>query len=185
MNSTFTKEPVYPGLGIDFIVYQYSAPGRLHDTDGLDLPEEPFNEGDLRGQQAAFQLMAAAEKLPRENWDGWFITVMESAVQKLYQGVVGGAMEDTPSHRGAAIGMLHTLDQLLRAFAQTGLWRSVLIEQMGHYRSTKVEEQEQEIARLDEFIATMVAPPEIEQSSVKTKPVRKAATKRASAGAPA
>ncbi len=178
MDSTATKEPVYPGLGIDFIVHLYSGDRRLVDVHGLDFPLEDFNAGDLRGQSAAFQLMAAAEKLPREDWDGWFETVVISAVKELERcrGEDGDA--DKPSRRGAAVGMLYILDQMLSAFARTGLWRSVLMEQMGIYRSMKVEEHEKEIARLDEFVSSMVAPAEAAQRSVAkksaSKPSRKA-----------
>lgn len=166
------KEIAYPGLGIDFIVNRYSGDRRLVDADGLDFPEEDFATGDLRGQRAAFQLMAAAEKLPREDWDGWFETALISAVKELEKCRIEDRYADKPSQHGAAVGMLYTLDQMLSAFARTGLWRSVLMEQMGIYRSTKVEEHEKELEDLDTFVASLMSTPDINKPATSHKAKR-------------
>lgn len=162
-DSTTRKEIVYPGLGIDFIVELKSSEGKYLDTNALDLPDEPFESGDLRGQQAAFQLMAAVEKLPADQWDGWFIPVMQSAVKAAKE-------RGEDSRQGAGIGMLHALDQLLAAYARSGLWRSVLMEQMDLYRSGLVEDHEKSLVDLDAFVASLTPTPSID----KPAPSRKA-----------
>lgn len=168
-DSTTRKEIVYPGLGIDFIVELKSSDGKYLDTDALALPAEPFESGDLRGQQAAFQLMAAVEKLPADQWDGWFIPVMQSAVEAAKE-------RGEESRQGAGIGMLHALDQLLAAYARTGLWRSVLLSEMGHYRATSEEEHATKMAAIEQFVASMAAPAD----QVKPQP-RKASARKVTA----
>lgn len=147
-NCRITKKPAYPGLGIDFITLEYDENGSLLAENGLDVPAESFTAGDLRGQRAAFQLMAAAEMLPKDQWDGWFETVLHSAVQAATE-------QGDCNRRGAAVGMLYILDHMLVAFARTGLWRTVLDEQMALYRRGCVEEHQELMATLDEFVASI------------------------------
>ncbi len=164
------KEIVYPGLGIDFIVYERCAPGATPLTNGLDLPAEDFHAGDIRGQFAAFQLMSAAEKLPRDEWVGWFEDVLHTAVE---------ATKEPPecSRRGAAVGMLYILDQMLAAFARSGGWRSVMVEQMAIYQRGLVEEHENAMADIDEFVASMMPPPFTSQRAAAIKARRKSPSK--------
>ncbi len=150
-HSTAARTPVYPGHGIDFITSEYDERGNFASINGLDVPPEPFETGDLRGQRAAYQLMAAAEKLPEEQWDGWFETVVHSAVAAISE------TGDT-SRRGAAVGLLYILDQMLAAYARTGMWRSVMQFQMDFYRSACVEEHEKHLQSIDTFVTSMMVP---------------------------